>query len=132
MHELSIATAVVDELEPLAGAETVRSVTLRVGELAAVVPEALHLAFSLATEGTTLAGAELLIETVEGRARCDGCGHESPTGMPPVLWCEQCALPLVLLSGRELEIVRLVTEPVSAPDPTTRFASAKEPSPTRR
>jgi hydrogenase nickel incorporation protein HypA/HybF len=132
MHELSIATAVVDEVCPLAGEEVVRSVTLRIGELAAVVPEALEFAFAVAAEGTALADAELRIDTVEGRARCDGCGHEGPTGMPPVLWCEACARPLVLLSGRELEIVRLVTDPGPGPAPAAPAASDKERSPTRR
>ncbi|MFJ6986803.1 MULTISPECIES: hydrogenase maturation nickel metallochaperone HypA [unclassified Streptomyces] len=127
MHELALATAVVDEVAPLAGPDPVRAVTLRIGELAAVVPEALDLAFTVAAEGTALAGATLLIETVEGRARCDGCGRESPTGMPPVLWCDACALPLVLLSGRELEIVRLVTDPpgpapASGTDPDTEHS----------
>ncbi|KOV60517.1 hydrogenase maturation nickel metallochaperone HypA [Streptomyces sp. MMG1121] len=117
MHELSIATAVVDAVTPLVGTDLVRSVTLRIGELAAVVPEALDLAFAVATQDTPLAGADLLIETVEGRARCDGCGHAGPTGMPPMLWCDPCGRPLVLLSGRELEIVRLVTDPRPAPDP---------------
>ncbi|WEO93515.1 hydrogenase maturation nickel metallochaperone HypA [Streptomyces sp. FXJ1.172] len=131
MHELSLATAVVDEVNPLAGTDVVRSVTLRIGELAAVVPEALEFAFALAAEGTALAGAELLIDTVEGRARCDGCGREGPTGMPPVLWCDNCAQPLVLLSGRELEIVRLVTGPGPAA-PAAPAASDKEHSPTRR
>jgi hydrogenase nickel incorporation protein HypA/HybF len=131
MHELSLATAVVDEVNPLAGTDVVRSITLRIGELAAVVPEALEFAFALAAEGTALAGAELLIDTVEGRARCDGCGREGPTGMPPVLWCDKCAQPLVLLSGRELEIVRLVTGPGPAA-PAAPAASDKEHSPTRR
>ncbi|MFD9467033.1 hydrogenase maturation nickel metallochaperone HypA [Streptomyces sp. NPDC060027] len=109
MHELSIAVAVVEQVEEALREQggTVASLTLRIGELAGVVPEALDFSFGLATEGTALAGARLLIETVEARAHCDGCGREAPTGMPPVLWCAACGATLTLLSGRELEIVRV-------------------------
>ncbi|MET7385878.1 hydrogenase maturation nickel metallochaperone HypA [Streptomyces sp. NPDC005529] len=110
MHELSIAVAVVEQVEEAVRHQgrAVASLTLRIGELAGVVPEALDFAFALATEGTSLAGARLLIDTVEGRGRCDNCGREAPTGMPPVLWCTACGATLTLLGGRELEIVRVV------------------------
>lgn len=109
VHELSIAVAVVEQVEEAVREQggTVASLTLRIGELAGVVPEALDFSFGLATEGTALAGARLLIETVEARAHCDGCDREAPTGMPPVLWCAACGATLTLLSGRELEIVRV-------------------------
>ncbi|MFE9432685.1 hydrogenase maturation nickel metallochaperone HypA [Streptomyces sp. NPDC006640] len=110
MHELSIAVAVVEQVEEAVRDQgrAVASLTLRIGELAGVVPEALDFAFALATEGTALAGGRLLIDTVEGRGRCEGCGREAPTGMPPVLWCTGCGATLTLLGGRELEIVRVV------------------------
>jgi hydrogenase nickel incorporation protein HypA/HybF len=110
VHELSIAVAVVEQVEEAVRDQgrAVASLTLRIGELAGVVPEALDFAFALATEGTALAGARLLIDTVEGRGRCEGCGREAPTGMPPVLWCTGCGATLTLLGGRELEIVRVV------------------------
>jgi hydrogenase nickel incorporation protein HypA/HybF len=109
VHELSIAVAVVEQVEEAVREQgrAVASLTLRIGELAGVVPEALDFSFGLATEGTALAGARLLIETVDARGRCDGCGREAPTGMPPVLWCAGCGATLTLLSGRELEIVRV-------------------------
>ncbi|MER5470761.1 hydrogenase maturation nickel metallochaperone HypA [Streptomyces sp. NPDC002935] len=109
MHELSIAVAVVEQVEEAVREQGrgVASLTLRIGELAGVVPEALDFSFGLATEGTALAGAHLVIETVEARAHCDGCGREAPTGMPPVLWCAVCGATLTLLRGRELEIVRV-------------------------
>ncbi|MFF3095185.1 hydrogenase maturation nickel metallochaperone HypA [Streptomyces cyaneofuscatus] len=122
MHELSIAMAVVDQVgsavrEQGAGAEAarVRSLTLRIGELSGVVPEALDFSFGVAAEGTVLADARLLIETVEGRARCEGCGRDTATGMPPDLWCGACEQAMSLTGGRELEIARVVLE-----DPETR------------
>ncbi|MEU3207443.1 hydrogenase maturation nickel metallochaperone HypA [Streptomyces cyaneofuscatus] len=119
MHELSIAMAVVDQVASAvreqgagaeAGAARVRSLTLRIGELSGVVPEALDFSFGVAAEGTVLADARLLIETVEGRARCEGCGRDTATGMPPDLWCGACEQALSLTGGRELEIARVVLE----------------------
>ncbi|MFE2745759.1 hydrogenase maturation nickel metallochaperone HypA [Streptomyces scopuliridis] len=124
MHELSIATAVVAQVEEAVrtnGGGRVTSLRLRIGELAGVVPEALRFSFGLASEGTVLAGARLNVDTVPGRARCGGCGRESDTGVPPMLWCADCARPLgELLSGRELEIAEVVlTDPSDAPSPVS-------------
>ncbi|MFD8113157.1 hydrogenase maturation nickel metallochaperone HypA/HybF [Streptomyces microflavus] len=115
VHELSIAMAVVDQVDTALrerGAERVpvRSLTLRVGELSGVVPEALDFSFGVAAEGTALADSRLLIETVEGRARCEGCGRDTATGMPPDLWCGACEQAMSLTGGRELEIARVVLE----------------------
>jgi len=112
VHELSIAVAVAEQVQDALGGQDVQveSLTVRIGELAGVVPEALEFSFQLACAGTALAGARLLIETVEGRAHCDRCGRDGPTGMPPVLWCTDCGTPLTLLTGRELEIARVVLD----------------------
>ncbi|MFI1205387.1 hydrogenase maturation nickel metallochaperone HypA (plasmid) [Streptomyces sp. BHT-5-2] len=108
MHEMSIALAVVDQVESAvrpAGATAVRSVRLEIGELAGVVPDALAFSFQLACEGTVLAGAELLTEPIQARARCGSCDDTWPTGMPPCLSCPGCGgAGVELLSGRELRI----------------------------
>ncbi|MGW0749693.1 hydrogenase maturation nickel metallochaperone HypA/HybF [Streptomyces sp. NPDC002587] len=110
MHEMSIATAVVGQVEEAAragGASAVTTVRLQVGELAGVVPDALAFCFELACAGTVLEGAGLVTETVGARARCGACAREWPTGMPPDLCCPGCAraADVELLSGRELQIV---------------------------
>ncbi|MGW4627222.1 hydrogenase maturation nickel metallochaperone HypA/HybF [Streptomyces rubiginosohelvolus] len=117
VHELAIAMAVVDQVESAlreqeaeAGDARVRSLTLRVGELSGVVPEALDFSFGVAAQGTVLADARLLIDTVEGRARCEECGRDTATGMPPDLWCGGCSRAMSLTGGRELEIARVVLE----------------------
>ncbi|MCQ4079343.1 hydrogenase maturation nickel metallochaperone HypA [Streptomyces sp. RB6PN25] len=108
MHEMSVALAVVEQVEEAAraaGAAGVRQVRLQVGELAGVVPDALHFCFELACAGTLLEGAELVAEPVSARARCDACGAEWATGMPPQLCCPRCDAPAAgLLCGRELHI----------------------------
>ncbi|WP_406423622.1 hydrogenase maturation nickel metallochaperone HypA [Streptomyces sp. NBC_00873] len=109
MHEMSIAMAVVDQVEEAAqagGAASVGSVRLQVGELAGVVSDALSFCFGLACAGTVLEGAELVVEPVAARARCEPCTDEWAVGMPPRLCCPACGEPTAeLLSGRELQIV---------------------------
>ncbi|MFD5409528.1 hydrogenase maturation nickel metallochaperone HypA/HybF [Streptomyces nojiriensis] len=112
MHEMSIAMAVVGQVEEAArsgGAQAVTSVRLRVGELAGVVPDALAFCFELACAGTVLEGAELFTESVTARARCGSCPGTGTwaVGMPPDLCCPGCgrATEVELLSGRELEIL---------------------------
>jgi hydrogenase nickel incorporation protein HypA/HybF len=111
MHEMSIAMAVVQQVEeapPEDVTGAVECVRLQVGELAGVVPDALRFSFSLACRGTVLEGAELLIDSVAGRARCTACAHTWATGMPPRLNCPQCdGSDTELLAGRELRITAL-------------------------
>src|SRR5437879_401468 len=108
MHELSIATAIVERAEDLArqhGAAAVEAVWLRVGEMAGVVPDALRFSFDVAREGTALGSARLVVEDVPARAHCAPCDAEFAVGTPPYLWCPRCERPVTrLLSGRELEI----------------------------
>ncbi|NUP18665.1 MAG: hydrogenase maturation nickel metallochaperone HypA [Streptomyces sp.] len=112
MHEMSIALAVIDQVETAAAqtpdAGAVRSVRLRVGELAGVVPDSLAFCFELACAGTLLEGAELVTEPVPGRARCTPCAHEWAVGMPPRLSCPECdGADVELVSGRELQIAEV-------------------------
>ena len=109
MHELSIATAIIERADELAradGTHTVSAVTVRVGELAGVVPDALDFAFEVARDGTSLAAARLVVEQVPAQAYCGPCAEEFAVGMPPFFWCPRCDEPSTeLRSGRELEIV---------------------------
>ena len=68
MHELSIAAALVEQVDTIIAKEhayAATRVTVTVGGLSGVCPEALELAFPVAAEGTTSAGAELVITHIE-------------------------------------------------------------------
>ncbi|MFI6417158.1 hydrogenase maturation nickel metallochaperone HypA [Streptomyces sp. NPDC050842] len=108
MHEMSLAVAVVDQVETAAkacGAVGVSSIELDVGELAGVVADALAFSFELACAGTVVEGAELITRTVPGTARCAACAEDWAVGMPPRLLCPGCgAAADGLVSGRELQI----------------------------
>ncbi|MEU5523365.1 hydrogenase maturation nickel metallochaperone HypA [Streptomyces sp. NPDC047860] len=123
MHEMSVALSVVDQVEQAArsgGAHGVRRVTVEIGELAGVVPDALAFCFELACAGTVLEGAELVTRFLPGRASCTPCGRSWNTGMPPDMLCAVCRRGAgTLLSGRELRITEVHwSTPAAAPDPT--------------
>jgi hydrogenase nickel incorporation protein HypA/HybF len=128
MHETSIALAVVDQIARRAeqdGRRGVRAVTLRVGELAGVVPQALEFCFAQACADTVAQGAVLGIDTVPALARCGGCGRDWPVGMPPDLTCPGCGEAAAhLISGRELEIVA-----VEWAEPAVRATKPEERDP---
>ncbi|MDJ0828230.1 MAG: hydrogenase maturation nickel metallochaperone HypA [Desulfobacterales bacterium] len=108
MHEMGIAMQIVEiatESIPkdMAHARVAR-VNLKVGKLAAVVPESLRFCFEVATRETPLAGAELHIEEIPVEARCNDCNHEW-TISEPVFTCQKCNSGAIkILSGRELDI----------------------------
>jgi len=113
LHELGITQSLVEIAENTArsnGAEKVLSVSVSVGELAGVVPEAMEFAFDVVTRGTLLEGARLLIRRVPGRGRCCACGAESAMGRY-TFTCPACGEPtLERLQGDELKITELEIE----------------------
>ena len=73
MHEVSLMQSALEIAEEQAcsqGATRIHAITLRIGRLAGVVPDALGLAFEVVTAGTRAEGASLEVETVEVVCRC--------------------------------------------------------------
>lgn len=108
MHEMGIVMEVIDivnaSIPEDAKDARVAAINLKVGKLSAVVPESLRFCFRVATEGTHLAGAELVIEDIPVQARCGDCGKVW-TIEQPVFVCPTCnGSQVELLSGRELDI----------------------------
>ena len=132
MHEMSVALAVVDQVEqaaPSGGGVGVESVRLEVGELAGVVPDALAFCFELACAGTVLEGAELITRSVPGTARCGACADVWDVGMPPQLICPACGDAAAdLISGRDLRISEVRWADAEAgTDTDTTHATIREP-----
>lgn len=105
MHELSVCYGVLDQVEGIArqhDATAVRAIHLRIGPLSGVEPQLLEQAFPLARAGTLAANAELVIESLPIRVRCDSCGAETPAA-PSRLVCGACGdWHTRLVSGDEL------------------------------
>jgi len=110
VHELSIAEAIVAIASRHAQGRRVYRVELKVGHLRQVVPSALAFAFELLTDGTALAGAELVIEDVPARGHCRACGAETTMRDFP-LRCAACGgVDVAVVAGEELEVDALELE----------------------
>ena len=108
MHEMGIALQIVEiataSIPPAAGPVKVEMINLKIGKLAAVVPESLRFCFEVAVKDTPLDGARLAIEELPVVARCNDCQTQW-TINSPTFKCENCdSGSLEILSGRELDI----------------------------
>jgi hydrogenase nickel incorporation protein HypA/HybF len=107
VHELSICDAIVSTTLQHADGQVVTQVTVRIGHLRQVVPDALRFGWELLTEPTTLKGAELVIEQVPATVSCTVCGKETTLDMP-ILACGSCgSFDVKLLTGEEFLIVSM-------------------------
>ena len=66
MHELAIAESLVDRVIERTVGRRVVAVTVRVGDAAGVVADALAFSFDVVTVDTPIAGARLVVEEVVG------------------------------------------------------------------
>jgi hydrogenase nickel incorporation protein HypA/HybF len=117
MHELSIVQsllAIIEDEMAKNGKETLITVKVKHGRLAAVVPEALEMGFEVMTTDTRLAGAKLVMEETPVVLRCRSCGREFTPEAPSAAFapCPGCGEELghTVLSGRELYIEYLELE----------------------
>jgi hydrogenase nickel incorporation protein HypA/HybF len=107
MHELSVCDAIVGTTLQRAEGKRVTQVTVRIGHLRQVVPDALQFGWEVLTEGTDLKGCELSIEHVPATVRCRMCAAETTLDMP-ILMCGTCqSFDVTLLSGEEFLIVSM-------------------------
>lgn len=74
MHELSLAQGIVEICEQHARGRRVLEVTLEIGALSGVVPEALEFCFEAVSKDSLLAGAKLIIERIAATGTCTSCG----------------------------------------------------------
>jgi hydrogenase nickel incorporation protein HypA/HybF len=103
MHELSIAQALVEQVEAVISTQAASQVhatsssdawratliRVRIGPLAGVVPDLLASAFPLAVAGSRLEHAVLDVVPAPIRVRCQTCGHETEAAMNRLL-CGAC------------------------------------------
>jgi hydrogenase nickel incorporation protein HypA/HybF len=110
VHELSL----LDRVRELAlaqaqrhGASRITSITLRIGSLAGVDPEALQFAHEVVMADTIAAGSRLQLELVAAQCFCSPCGAPF-AALDGVCVCPRCGtISGELLQGRELELAAL-------------------------
>ena len=92
MHELSVCQALVSQVASVArenNANRVAQITLGIGPLSGIEPFLLEQAYLMARAGTVAERAELIVQTIPVRVRCEQCGAESNV-LPNRLLCGAC------------------------------------------
>ena len=116
MHELGVVFKIIDDLKEVAAENDlsrIDSVTIRLGEVSAVIPEYLQNCWDWACRRTPLVeGARLQIETIPAVTYCEDCRQTYPT-VRYGRTCPRCKSPhTYLLQGNEFLIKEIeVPEP---------------------
>ena len=111
MHEISLLENVLEILQTNAqtqGFSQVKKVSLDVGKLSCVEPEALRFGFDVVMKGTLADNAELEIHEQEGVGICQQCQQkvELETFHDP---CGNCgSFQVTVIQGSELKIKDLI------------------------
>jgi len=108
MHELSITRNIVAIVSERANGARVTQITLEVGKLSAVVPDAIRFCFDVVAQGTAVEGARLEVIEVPGHGRCRACGLDIELRQV-VERCPCGSSDLERLSGEELRIKQMET-----------------------
>lgn len=120
MHELSVAQALVEQIDGIVRAHeatAAASLRVRIGPLSGVVPELLASAFGLAAAGSAAEQAVMELVNAPVQVRCQSCGAETAAAMNRLL-CGACGdWHTQLISGDELilESVELRMPETAAP-----------------
>lgn len=104
MHELSITRNVVAIVSERALGQRVIRVRLEIGQLSAIMPDAIRFCFDLCAKDTVAEGAALEIDEIPGRGHCGDCDVNVALSAP-IGRCPQCgSLSLRLVGGQEMMI----------------------------
>lgn len=113
MHEMSLAESVREIIEDSArqeGFRRVKRVTLEIGRLSSVEPEAMRFCFDVVMQGSVACDAELEIIEVGGLGQCTGC---KKTASLETLYetCPFCgALAMQVIAGDAMKVKTLEVE----------------------
>ena len=108
MHEMGLVAevhAIARAAADARGGGALESVTIVVGELAAVEPDLFEFAWRALVSGGPDAGAELIVDFRRARQTCAACGEISERA--PGSWlrlCPRCGRALAVEGGDELDV----------------------------
>jgi hydrogenase nickel incorporation protein HypA/HybF len=110
MHELSVASAILNTVLRHADERRVTRVSMRIGELRQVVPESLEFYFGIVTRDTVCENAVLELEHTSTRLHCRDCELEWEPSIP-AFRCPRCESPAAqVIAGEELEVQYIEVE----------------------
>jgi hydrogenase nickel incorporation protein HypA/HybF len=113
LHELGITQSIVDIAIKTAreqNAVKVLSVSIEIGELSGVVPDAVEFCFEVCTQKTLIEGSRLIIDYIPGRGICDDCNAKVKIDNM-TFTCSECgSYALQRTQGEELAIKEVEIE----------------------
>ncbi|MDQ1361242.1 MAG: hydrogenase nickel incorporation protein HypA/HybF [Acidimicrobiaceae bacterium] len=114
MHELGLCEDIVAAVEQRAGERPVAKVTIRVGRLHHVHPEAFDQSFAMAAAGGVADGAAAQLVLLPVQVRCHGCDtHHEANELIAV--CPRCGgVDLELTGGDELVLESIEYRPADS------------------
>lgn len=83
-----------------------KRVTLQIGKLSSVMPDAVRFCFDICAQGTLVEGAFLEILEIEGLGKCEMCGADVALTQP-FGRCECGSSDLRIIAGEELSVKEL-------------------------
>lgn len=116
MHELSLATSVVDYAQKVAGENGLSKICelhLEVGDMTHIDPWQLRYCISMVMKGTAVEGAKIRIKRRKVSLKCKACGRVSSLKLVKSigdfeLKCPRCGSQEVEIDkGRELTLTRI-------------------------
>lgn len=110
MHELGITQNIVAIVCEHARGIPVKRVTLEIGQLSAIMPEAIRFCFDVCCQNTVLEGATLEILELSGLGKCRQCEAEIKLSQPFGI-CDRCgSTEIEIIQGQELKIKEMEIE----------------------
>ncbi len=110
MHELSIAQNIVDivhENVPEEELNQVKSIKVKIGEMAGIVAESLEFCFIAITSDTPLSNSKLQIEKVPFMLYCNNCNTETSNDIG-IRMCSNCgSYDTTIKSGTEMNVTEV-------------------------
>jgi hydrogenase nickel incorporation protein HypA/HybF len=104
VHELSIASAVLETALRHAGGRRVTTVSVRTGAMRQVVPRSLEFYFQIVARDTPCEDAQLQLTEVATELRCRAC-ETSWSPRIPAFRCPRCGgAEVAITAGQELEV----------------------------
>ena len=103
MHELGITRSMVAICAENSNGALAKRVTLEIGKLSAIMPDAVRFCFDICAKGTVVEGATLEILEISGLGKCKSCGSNVELKQL-VGRCACGSNDLQIVAGEELKV----------------------------
>jgi len=113
MHEMSIATSIVEIAEGearKANAKIITEVEMDIGTISGIELDALNFAFMALKPKTMMKDANIKINIIEAKSKCEDCNHEFKTENVYTL-CPKCdSYKTSILQGKEMKVKSILVD----------------------